>query len=263
MIVELKGVSLFYHRGSAAEVVALRGVDLAVPSGQFVTVVGSNGAGKTSLNNIISGAVRPTRGRVLMDGKDVSRRPDYRRASSISRVFDDPLRGTAAALSIEENLALAMVQGRRAFRFALNERRRKQMREALSALGLGLENRLHDQVRLLSAGQRQSLTMIMASLCRPSILLLDEHVAALDPKTQNTVLALTVSLVDRLKCTTIMVTHNMDQAIAIGSRLLVMSRGRLVADFTGQEKRELTVSQLVQHIERVGDAVSDRMLLRE
>jgi putative ABC transport system ATP-binding protein len=200
---------------------------------------------------------------VRIDGRDVTRDPDYRRAHAIARVFDDPLRGTAPTLSIEENLALALAQGKRSLRFALNERRRKIMCEALEQLGLGLENRLTDTVQLLSAGQRQSLTLVMASLRQPSVLLLDEHVAALDPRTQKTVLDITVALVGRLRCTTVMVTHNMNHAIAFGDRLLVMSRGEVIADFPHAEKTNLTTERLVLHIAEVGDVVSDRMYLME
>jgi putative ABC transport system ATP-binding protein len=263
MLLELRKVSLAFHRGTPTQVVALRRISLAVAEGEFITVVGSNGAGKTSLNNIISGAVRPTAGRVLMDGKDVTRLPDYQRASRVARVFDDPLRGTAAAMSVEENLALAMARSHWRFRRALSDGRRRRMQEALTPLGLGLEMRLKDPVRLLSAGQRQSLTMVMASLCDPEILLLDEHVAALDPRTQKRVLDITIALVGRLGCAAIMVTHNMAHAISLGDRLLVMSRGEIVGDFAAEDKQGLTVASLVEHIERAGGIASDRMVLSQ
>jgi putative ABC transport system ATP-binding protein len=258
----VENVHLSYNRGRADEVIALRELDLAVPSGQFVTVVGTNGAGKSSVIRVVAGAERPTRGRVRLDGRDVTRLPDYRRAGSVARVFDDPRAGTAPELSVEDNLALAMSRGRRrGLRIALRGHRRAVMREQLSRLGLGLEHRLRDRVGLLSAGQRQSLTMVMAALAVPRVLLLDEHLAALDPGTSMTVLRLTRDLVADLGCTTLMVTHNMDHALALGDRLLVMSRGRVVADFAGPHKAGLTVTDLIDAITGAGDALSDRSVL--
>ncbi|NKQ56082.1 ATP-binding cassette domain-containing protein [Amycolatopsis sp. K13G38] len=263
-MLEMRAVRLVYNEGTTTEVVAVAGLDITIPSGQFVTVVGSNGAGKSSFIQLVSGAVRPTTGRVVIAGTDVTRQPQHRRAGRIGRVFDNPHAGSVPELSIEENLALAMARGRRrGLRLATTRQRREQMRAPLANLGLGLENRLHDPVRLLSAGQRQSLTMVMASLTSPEVLLLDEHLAALDPGTASRVLDLTVGLVRRLACTTIMVTHNMEHAITVGDRLLVMSRGRVIADFDAEEKARLTVPELVGHITGAGDVVSDRMLLEE
>jgi len=206
-MLDLDNVSLLYNQRTANEVIALRGLALHVPKGQFVTVVGTNGAGKSSLVQIIAGAVRPTYGAISIAGTEVSRVPDYRRAALVARVFDNPQAGTAPELSIEDNMALAMARGRRrTLRFALSSKRRALMRERLAHLGLGLENRLTDPVQLLSAGQRQSLTMVMAGLCQPEVLLLDEHLAALDPGTQAKVLALTLDLVREYQCTTIMIT---------------------------------------------------------
>ncbi len=261
-MLELRDVHLVYNKGTATEVRALTGMELTVPTGQFVTIVGSNGAGKSSLIQTISGAVRPTAGRVLLGGRDVTRRLDHRRAGLVSRVFDNPHAGTFPDLSIEENLALAMARGRRRrLQWAVNRARREEMRHRLSTLGLGLEKRLSDPVRLLSAGQRQSITVIMAALRRPEVLLLDEHLAALDPNTQQRVLDLTVELAADLGATTVMVTHNMDHAIAVGDRLLVMSRGRIVADLAGTDKACLSVPDLIERISRAGDVVSDRLVL--
>ena len=260
----VESVHLAYSRGRADEVVALRELNLSLPTGQFVTVVGTNGAGKSSVIRVVAGAERPTRGRVTMDGRDVTRLPDYRRSGLVARVFDDPRAGTAPELSIEDNLALAMSRGRRrGLRFALRGDRRAVMRDHLAGLGLGLERRLGDRVGLLSAGQRQSLTMVMAALAAPRVLLLDEHLAALDPATSRTVLRLTRELVAELGCTTLMVTHNMDHALDLGDRLLVMSRGRVVADFAGPEKSRLTVADVIDAITRAGDALSDRSVLVE
>jgi putative tryptophan/tyrosine transport system ATP-binding protein len=260
----LDRVGVVHNPGRPDEVRALAGVTLAVPAGEFVTVVGANGAGKTSLVEVVAGTLRPTSGRVLLAGRDVTRAPDYRRAGRVARVFDDPRAGTAPELSIEDNLALAASRGsRRRLRFALSPSRRALLRERLAHLGLGLEDRLHDQVGLLSAGQRQSLTMVMASLVRPDVLLLDEHLSALDPATAVRVLRLTADLVAEMRCATIMVTHNMDHALALGERLLVMSRGAIVSDVRGAEKLALTAEAVVELITRPGDAISGRTRLRE
>jgi putative tryptophan/tyrosine transport system ATP-binding protein len=261
-MLELRSVRLIYHRGRVDEVQALRGIDLSIGKGQFVTVVGSNGAGKSSTVQVISGAARPTSGKVFLDGRDVTSWPDYRRAGLVARVFDDPRVGSAPELSIEDNLALALDRGkRRTLRFALHGHRRKLLRDKVARLGLGLENRMHDRVGLLSAGQRQSLTMIMAGLVAPDVLLLDEHLAALDPGTAQRVLDLTAELVAEMDCATVMVTHNMDHALRMGNRLLVMSRGRILHDVCGEAKRELTVSGLIGLLTGAGDTVSDRSLL--
>jgi putative ABC transport system ATP-binding protein len=260
----LEEVRLTYNAGSSGEVRALRGVTLEIPAGQFVTVVGSNGAGKSSLMKVVAGEERPSSGRVRLAGRDVTRLPVHRRAGAVARVFDDPRAGTLPELSIEDNMALALSRGRRrTLRFASGRARRALMRERLAVLGLGLEQRVGDPAGLLSAGQRQSLTMVMAGLRDPRLLLLDEHLAALDPATQQRVLELTTGLVRRLGCATLMVTHNMEHAIAVGDRLLVMSRGQVVADLAGERKAALTPERLVETIVAAGDAVSDRLLLRE
>jgi putative ABC transport system ATP-binding protein len=263
-MLELDRVSLVYHQGRADEVHALRGLNLTVQSGQFVTVIGSNGAGKSSVVRTVSGAARPTGGRVRIGGVDVTTMPDYRRAGLVARVFDDPKAGTAPGLSIEDNLALAMSRGRRrTLRFALSTARRAVMRERLAVLGLGLENRLGDRVELLSAGQRQSLTMILAGLSSPEVLLLDEHLAALDPATAAKVLALTESLVREMGASTLMITHNMEHALAMGDRLIVLSRGSVIADLDAGTKQRTTPQGLVDLITSAGDVVSDRLALSE
>lgn len=259
---ELDHVDLVYNSGRPDEVTALTDVSMRFDPGELVTLVGSNGAGKSSVAGVISGAVRPTRGRVLIAGRDVTRFPDHRRAVDIARVFDDPKKGTATELSIEDNLALAMARGsRRGLRPAVTARRRARMREKLATLGLGLEDRLRDPVGMLSAGQRQSITMIMAGLVRPAVLLLDEHLAALDPATAHRVLRLTTSLAEGTAAATLMITHNMAHAIEIGTRLLVMSRGQVIADVTGEHKRTMHPDAVVDLIVAAGDTVSDRSAL--
>lgn len=261
---QLSGVKLIYNRGRIDQVDALRGVDVEVPAGQFVTIVGANGAGKSSMVKVIAGAVRPTGGTVRIGGRDVTRKVDWQRAGLVARVFDDPRMGTAPELSIEDNFALAMSSGRRrTLRWAVTSARRATMREGLSFLGLGLEDRLQDPVGMLSAGQRQSLTMVMATMSNPRVLLLDEHLAALDPRTARRVLDLTCELALSLGCTTLMITHNMEHAIKIGDRLLVMGGGRILADVQGDEKAALTPDTVVDLIVSSGGVVSDRTLLAE
>lgn len=258
----LDGVRLTHNAGTPTQVVALDGVTLAIPSGQFVTVVGSNGAGKSSLANVVAGVYRPQRGRVSVAGRDVTRLADHARAGMVARVFDNPLAGTAPELSLEDNLAIAMARGRRRRLLpALSPSRRAVMRERLTTLGLGLEHRLSDPVSLFSAGQRQSVTMLMAGMVAPRVLLLDEHLAALDPRTQARVLDLTVRMHTTLGCTTLMITHNMQHAIDVGDRMLVMSRGRVVADLSGADKVGLTPARLVDLVTGQGDVLSDRHLL--
>ncbi|MDT3444643.1 MULTISPECIES: ABC transporter ATP-binding protein [unclassified Pseudofrankia] len=261
-MLRLDGVRLVHNPGTPTEVVALDHVDLEIPAGQFVTVVGSNGAGKSSLVGVVAGAHRPSRGRVLLDGRDVTRLPDHARAAAVARVFDDPLAGTAPELSLADNLALAGARGRRRRLLpAITRGRRAAMRDDLAMLGLGLERRLADPVALLSAGQRQSVTMLMAGLRQPRLLLLDEHLAALDPRTRDRVLDLTVRTHQRLGCASLMITHSMRHAIEVGDRLLVMARGGVVYDVAGQRKAALTPAGLVDIISGLGDAPSDRQLL--
>jgi putative ABC transport system ATP-binding protein len=245
-MLELDHISVSYLAGTPAEVRALDDVSLHAPSGQFITVIGANGSGKSTLVGVLAGNVTPGCGRILIDGRDVSADPVHRRARFVARVFDDPRVGSAPGLSVEENLALAMARGkRRGLRRAVTSRRRLDMREALSVLGLGLEDRLAQPVGLLSAGQRQSLTMVMAALKRPSLLLLDEHTAALDPATAARVLELTALVANTASATTVMVTHDMAAALATGDRLVIMRSGRIAADLTADERRQLDVADLI------------------
>jgi putative ABC transport system ATP-binding protein len=258
-MLELEGVTKIFNRGSIDEKVALRDVSLTVSTGDFVTLIGSNGAGKTTLLNVVTGSVLVDDGNVVIDDLDVTHLPEFKRGKLIGRVFQNPLMGTAAEMTIEENLSMAFLRGRsRGLRKGVTEEHRRKYRPILKTLGLGLEDRLGDRVGLLSGGQRQSLAILMATLALPKLLLLDEHTASLDPKTAAVVMDLTESLVTGNALTTLMVTHNMDQAIRYGSRLIMMHEGRIVLDASGEEKKKLTLSEV---IERFG-LVDEKLLLQ-
>ena len=260
MILELSGISKTFTLG-AERIEALRGVDLSLAEGEFVTVIGSNGAGKSTLLNIIAGTCRPTRGRVKIAGRDVTRWPAHSRARWIGRVFQDPLKGTAAHMTLAENLALALRKGPRGLGPVLSHAKRKRLEKALAHLDMGLEGRLRERVAHLSGGERQAVTVLMATLARPKLLLLDEHTAALDPANADKVLEVTERLVEESRITTLMVTHRMDQALRTGSRLIMMHKGRVHLDLGQEEKRNLTVDNLVSLFRRVG--VTDDELLLE
>jgi putative tryptophan/tyrosine transport system ATP-binding protein len=260
----LKKVTKYFNKGTINEVLAIKGLDLIVERGDFVTIIGSNGAGKSTLLNCVAGGFQPDAGRVIVAEQDVTNWPEYKRARLIGRVFQDPLKGTSASLSIEQNLALAALRGkRRGLSSGVKKQDRERFREELKKIGLGLENRLGDVVGLLSGGQRQSLTMLMATIERPKLLLLDEHTAALDPKTALQIMDLTQQLVEEQKLTTLMVTHNMQQAITFGSRLVMLHQGEVILDLEGEEKQGLTVDDLLDrfHALRGEDLASDRLLL--
>lgn len=258
MILEVLKVTKTFALG-AGRVVALDDLDLLLPEGDFVTVIGSNGAGKSTLLHVIAGACRPDRGQVKLAGRDVTRWSAHRRAPFIGRVFQDPLLGTAAQMTVAENLALAAKKGRRSLIPLLTPRRRLSLAKTMASLGMGLEERLSEKVAHLSGGERQALTVLMAILTRPKLLLLDEHTAALDPANAEKVLAITEKLVTEQGLTTLMVTHRMDQALSVGNRLIMMHKGRIVLDLGEEEKRGLRVEDLVGFFRRVG--ISDDALL--
>ncbi len=263
-MISLQRFIKYFNRGSVNEVLALDGISLDIRQGDFITVIGSNGAGKSTLLNGVAGTFFPDSGKIFLDGDDITCWAEHRRAKFTGRVFQDPLRGTCASLSIEQNMALAHRRGhRRGLRIGVRSRQRKRFQEALSRLGLGLEDRLRDRVGLLSGGQRQALTMLMATLVRPRMLLLDEHTAALDPKTAHQILELTRQIVEAEELTTLMVTHNMKQALQLGNRLIMVHRGRVILDVAGAEKRKLTVEDLLERFYAVQgeEFSSDRMLL--
>ena len=253
-----------FNPGTVNEKTALSGLNLELKEGDFVTVIGGNGAGKSTLLNAIAGVWLVDEGQILIDGKDVTRLPEYKRAAFLGRVFQDPMNGTAATMGIEENLALAFRRGgKRGLRQGINNSERKLYRDLLAGLGLGLENRLTSKVGLLSGGQRQALTLLMATLKKPKLLLLDEHTAALDPKTAAKVLETTESIVNRDHLTTLMITHNMRDAIQIGNRLIMMNNGQIIYDVEGEEKRNLTVEDLLRKFAQASgeELANDRMML--
>ena len=260
----LKNVEKTFNKGTINEKKALQGVNLTLNQGDFVTVIGGNGAGKSTMLNMIAGVYPIDKGTIILNGEDISRKPEYARAKFLGRVFQDPMMGTAAGMEIEENLALAYRRGlKRGLRWSITKGERERYHEALKTLGLGLEDRMTTKVGLLSGGQRQALTLLMASLRKPDLLLLDEHTAALDPKTAAKVLELTEEIIARQKLTALMITHNMRDAIRMGNRLIMMHEGRIIYDVAGEEKKKLKDSQLHEKFEQVSgeEFANDRMML--
>lgn len=257
-MLEVRSARKVFYRGQPDEKVALDGLDLSLATGEFGVVIGSNGAGKSSMLNAISGALPLDSGKILINGDDVSNMPVYKRATRLARVFQDPMRGTAASMTVAENMLLADLRAsKRSLRKGLTATRLASYKERLELLGLGLENRLNTRVELLSGGQRQSLSLIMAVGGSPELLLLDEHTAALDPRTADIVMQATVRAVEALKLTTLMVTHNMQHAVDFGSRIFMLSAGRVRLDISGEEKARITVPDLIDHF----SVKTDRMLL--
>lgn len=263
-MLEIQNIYKTFNAGTVNEKTALNGVSLTLDDGDFVTVIGGNGAGKSTLLNAVAGVWQVDEGSVTIDGTNVTRLPEHKRAKFIGRVFQDPMMGTAATMQIEENLALAMRRGKaRTLRAGITKAERERYRELLKILDLGLENRLTSKVGLLSGGQRQALTLLMATLQRPKLLLLDEHTAALDPGTAEKVLRITREVVAEHRITTLMVTHNMHQALELGNRTLMMDSGNIILDVRGEERSGLTVSGLLERF-RAGagkNLDNDRILL--
>ena len=261
---ELKHITKIFSRGTPDEKRALNDLSMILNDGDFVTVIGGNGAGKSTMQNVISGAQTPEEGQVLLDGVDVTGLPEYKRARYLGRVYQDPMIGTAANMQIEENLALAVRRGkRRTLRAGIKASEREEYKKKLGELDLGLETRLSAKVGTLSGGQRQALTLLMATLQKPKLLLLDEHTAALDPKTAAKVMELTQRLVTEHKLTTLMITHNMRDAINYGNRLIMLHEGKVILDISGEEKKKLTVTNLLEMFTKAsGDEfVSDKAIL--
>ncbi len=262
-MLEIKEISKTFNAGTINEKKALHKLSLTLKEGDFVTVIGGNGAGKSTLLNAVAGVFGVDEGSILIDGVNVTKLQEYKRAKFLGRVFQDPMNGTAATMGIEENLALAYRRGRtRTLRWGIRNQERKMYQDMLKELELGLETRLTSKVGLLSGGQRQAITLLMSALQKPKLLLLDEHTAALDPKTARKVLEITQKIVERDHLTTLMITHNMANAIEYGNRLIMMHNGQIIFDVCGEEKRQLKVEDLLHKFtELSGDAASDRMLL--
>ena len=265
-MLEIKGVYKTFNPGTVNEKHALNGIDLTLNEGDFVTVIGGNGAGKSTMLNMIAGVYPVDCGSILIDGQDVTKLPEYKRAKYLGRVFQDPMTGTAADMQIVENLALASRRGKfRTLAPGVSKKEKEGYVELLKSLDLGLETRLTSKVGLLSGGQRQAITLLMATLKRPKVLLLDEHTAAKKKKTAHKVLSLTTEIVEKNNLTTIMITHNMKDAIAIGNRLIMMNDGKIIYDVCGEEKKKLTTADLLEKfkITSGGELDNDRMILSE
>lgn len=263
-MLEIKNVTKVFNPGTVNEKLALDRFSLTLEEGDFVTVIGGNGAGKSTMMNAIAGVWPVDAGQILIDGVDVTKLSEHKRAKYLGRVFQDPMTGTAATMGIDENLALAKRRGKtRSLKSGTSKKEREEYKELLKTLGLGLEDRLTSKVGLLSGGQRQALTLLMATLVKPKLLLLDEHTAALDPKTAAKVLETTEKIIDRDHLTTLMITHNMKDAIAHGNRLIMMHEGRVIYDVRGEEKKNIKVSDLLKKFEEVsgGEFANDRMML--
>lgn len=255
----IKGLKKTFNPNTIDEKVAVNGIDLEAHKGDFVTIIGSNGAGKSTLLNLIAGTYLPDGGDIVIEGRNVTLLPEHRRARYLGRIFQNPLMGTASSMTIEENLSMAELRGKvRSLRWGVTNKQRERYRELLKVLELGIESRLKDRVSLLSGGQRQCLTLLMATLSLPKLLLLDEHTAALDPKTAQRVIELTEKIVIENHLTTIMVTHNMQQAIRYGNRMIMLHEGKVKFDIRGEEKSALTVEEVVK---RFGADLKDEALL--
>ena len=263
-MLKVNGIYKTFNKGTINEKKALNGVDLELNEGDFVTIIGGNGAGKSTLLNSICGVFRVDSGSIVIDGTDVTRLPEHKRAKYLGRVFQDPMMGTAADMWIEENMSLAYRRGKaRGLKWAITNKERARYKEMLSQLGLGLEDRLSSKVGLLSGGQRQALTLLMAVMQKPKLLLLDEHTAALDPKTAETVLNLSEKFIAEENLTAMMITHNMKDAITHGNKLIMMHEGRIIYSVSGEEKKALTVDDLLKKFADLSgeEFANDRALL--
>ena len=264
-MLEIKNISKTFNKGTINEKVALDNLSITINDGDFITVIGGNGAGKSTMLNAICGTIIPDEGTITLDDKDITKLAESKKAKYLGRVFQDPMMGTCADMSVEENLALAIRRGkRRTLKWGMPKKDREDFVSSLEKLDLGLEERLSSKVGLLSGGQRQAITLLMATLNRPELLLLDEHTAALDPKTAEKVLKLTKQVVEDGNITTLMITHNMQDAITYGNRLIMMNAGQIIYDVSGEEKKNLTVKALLEKFEEIAPSVvaSDKMVLK-
>ena len=263
-LLQLRGITKIFSKGTVDEVTALDNINLDVNAEDYITIIGSNGAGKSTLLNVIAGVFPPERGgKVIIKSNDITGLSEYKHAAYVGRVYQDPNIGTAAKMTIEENLAMAILRGQpRGLRTASNKQRRELFRSVLAPLGLGLEDRLNALVGTLSSGQRQTVALVMATISKPALLLLDEHIANLDPRTAQIVLELTEMILQREKMTTIMVTHNMELALRYGNRLIMMDEGRIIVDMNQEQRANLTVNDLITAFERAsGEQFADDSIL--
>lgn len=261
-MLELQNVSITFYKGTVNERKSLQNIDLKLEKGDFVTVIGSNGAGKSTLLNAISGSYEIDSGKILLDGEDISRKKEFKRAAKIGRLFQDPLKGTAPDMTIEENLGLAYLRGkRRGIASGIKKSDGQFFKNTLESLGLGLEERLKTPVKLLSGGQRQALTLLMATIVTPQLLLLDEHTAALDPQTARQVMKITDDIIRENRITTLMVTHNIKDALAYGNKTIVMSQGKIILILSGEERKAMTLEKLLALYSSAGDSFTDKMIL--
>lgn len=262
-MIELKNVSVVFNPGTVNENQALTNINLRVKEGDFITIIGSNGAGKSTLFNTIAGTVIPASGNILVNDKEVTRHPEHKRAQYIGRIFQNPLLGTAGNMSLEDNMIIAHKKGFKWLKRSLNNKMREQFKSELVQLKMGLEHRMKENLMLFSGGQRQALTLLMMVLSKPALILLDEHTAALDPKSSATVLELTDKFISEYNLTSMMITHNMSHAIQYGNRLLMMDKGEIIFDVEGEAKKELTVEKLIEkfHELRHRSFENDRTLL--
>ena len=262
-MLELKNVCMTFHAGTPDENRALKNINLKINQGDFITVIGSNGAGKSTLMNVIAGTYKASSGEIFYEERNVTKEPEYKRARYIGRIFQNPLLGTAGKMSLEDNMVICSKKGSKSLKISLNNKLRAAFREQLKALDMNLEYRLNDNVELLSGGQRQALTLLMAVMSKPALLLLDEHTAALDPANADLVMQLTRRFADEYGLTVMMITHNMSQALEYGNRLLMMDGGEVILDIGREEKEKLTMDSLVQKFREIKkrDLNSDRILL--
>lgn len=263
-MLKLENIGITFNAGTPDENEALKNINLTINDGDFITVIGSNGAGKSTLYNIISGNLSPSKGKIFLNDTNITSQPEYKRAKYIGRIFQNPLLGTAGKMSLADNMMICSSKGWKGLKISLTKKRREEFREELKKLNMGLENRLNDNVNQFSGGQRQALTLLMAVMSKPQILLLDEHTAALDPTNADIVMRLTREFAEKYNLTVMMVTHNMQQALDYGNRLLMMDGGEIILDIGGKEKAGLTMNDLSEKFKAIRKTgiVSDKMMLQ-
>ena len=263
-MLEIQDVSIVFNQGTFDENKALKNINLKVEKGDFVTVIGSNGAGKSTLFNVISGNLNPSAGKIFLGGKDITKLPEYKRSAFIGRIFQNPLLGTAGKMSLQDNMIICSNKGWKGLKISLNAKKKAEFKERLKKLNMGLENRLNDNVNQFSGGQRQALTLLMATMSKPKLLLLDEHTAALDPTNAEIVMRLTKEFAEEYNLTVMMITHNMQQALDYGNRLLMMDKGEIILDISGAEKESLTMQELNRRFREIRKTsiTNDEMLLQ-